>query len=232
MFHTALGSAHDAVASPARLARTPTGRDAAALAALTPWMIALTLAGCGGDGRNGSGGPSATTGDGGATSSQTGAKATGEGPCEASDECRGGVCVALIDGSHPPNYCTEECGACPAGFYCDQQTFSLLGLSFCRFGEITAGEPPPPAEQPPRLPCRSDSECPDGAVCATFQGERDCTTTCDGEEACTPPSLGGIVLDVATCGADETPGASRMVCLPDPRCFPDPTGCISGLPGF
>jgi len=166
-------------------------------------------------------------------SSSSGSKATGEGPCNAASECANDVCVALIDGNHPPAYCSESCtsGSCPSGFYCDQSTFGLVGLSFCRYGATEPATPEPPAE-PPRLPCRTDADCEGNAVCATYEGQTDCTLPCNSEPECTPPSLGGVTLDLATCAPDQTPGEDRTVCLPDPACFPSAMSCISGLPGI
>jgi hypothetical protein len=152
--------------------------------------------------------------------------ATGDGPCEAASQCRGDVCVALVDGNNPPNYCTQQCGnggSCPSGFWCDDQTFAIVGLEFCRFGNTPTEEPP---AEPPRLPCRDDSDCEGDEVCATFEGEPGCTLPCNAESECTPPSVGGFVVDFLTCGADQTPGASRQVCLPDPACYLNPTSCI------
>lgn len=159
-------------------------------------------------------------------------KATGQGPCEAAAECKGDVCVSLIDGNNPPLYCTQPCdGGCPQGFVCDSQTFSLVGLSFCRFApkNSTPGEEPPPPEEPPALPCKTDKDCEMGTICASYGGERGCSLPCNVESDCTPPSLGGITLDVLTCAKDDE---QRDVCLPDPKCFPDATSCIGGFPGF
>lgn len=203
--------------------------------------LTFGLAGCGGEsggdgGSGGSGGGNGGSdgGAGGAGGGNPGAKATGEGPCEAAEECAGDVCVALIDGDNPPIYCTERCddGACPDGFYCDGNTFALAGLDFCRFGATEPEEPPPPPPEPPRLPCRQDADCDDGLVCATFQGERDCTLPCSVEADCDLPEIGGVSIDLLTCGDDE--GEDRTVCLPDTDCYPDPiaAGCIGGFPGF
>ena len=160
---------------------------------------------------------------------------TGDGPCEEADECAGDVCVALIDGDNPPIYCTEQCdGGCPSGFFCDTQTFGLVGLEFCRYttGQPDEEEAPPPPEEPPSLPCKSDDDCEEGLVCATFMGERECTLPCSIESDCTF-EVGPVTVDFSTCGADETPGAERDVCLPDPDCYTgDPLACISGFPGF
>lgn len=202
-------------------------------------LLALTLAACGGEGGGGDGGNGGSDGNdggmggsGGTGGGNPAGMATGEGPCGAAEDCAGDVCVALIDGDNPPIYCSEQCpdGACPDGFYCDDQTFSLAGLSFCRFGATEPEMPETPA-QPPRLPCREDADCEDGLVCGTFMGERDCTIPCAMEDDCTPPSLGGITLDLATCGQDE--GEDRMICVPDTDCYPDPiaAGCVQGFPG-
>lgn len=179
---------------------------------------ALTLFACGGDDE-----------DEGGTNSPGGSQSlgVGEGPCDSPEVCAGNVCVALIDGNNPPVYCTQTCGSCPDGFYCDSSTFGLMGLSFCRFGSTPAETPEPPSE-PPRLPCKSDDECPGNSVCATYKGVRDCTIVCSEESDCTPPSLGGITMDLMQCAADQTEGVTRNVCLPDPNCFPNPMSCISG----
>ena len=172
-------------------------------------LLAGTL-GCSGSGGGGGGGDK---------------QATGEGPCESADECAGDVCVAIIDGNNPPVYCTEPCGSCPDGLYCDSDTFALVDLAFCRFGDTPNGPAPTP-EEPPRLPCTSDASCEPGLVCATFMGERECTLPCVVEDDCTV-ELGGVTINFSTCAADQTAGESRDVCLPDPACFPDPTGCIA-----
>lgn len=185
--------------------------------------IGLTTA-CGGE-ANGGEGTDAGPGSGGSGERLS----TGEGPCDEPDECAGGVCVALIDGNNPPVYCSEECGACPDGFYCDQDTFALAGLSFCRFG-ATPSEPPPPPPEPPRLPCKADDDCDGGLVCATFMGERDCTIPCSAEPECSV-ELGGVSIDLHECASDQSDGAERLVCLPDLSCFPNATSCIS-FPGF
>lgn len=182
--------------------------------------LAILVLGCGDDGM-GSGG---TDGVGKQLDN-------GQGPCDKADDCKGDVCVALIDGDNPPVYCTQQCGGgCPDGFYCDQSTFALAGLEFCRLGDPPAAGEPPPSEEPPRLPCSEDADCEGGQVCATYMGERGCTPPCAVEADCTPPAFGGITFDLATCGADETPDQMRTVCLPDPKCYPNVQGCISGFP--
>jgi hypothetical protein len=205
---------------------------ASTLRHLGPCLMAALLVGfvgCGDDGGDGDGDGSGGSGTGGGG---VGTQSIGQGPCDGPEDCAGDVCVALIDGNNPPVYCTQTCGSCPDGFYCDNSTFGLVGLNFCRYGQDPAvtGVTPEPPKEPPRLPCKSDDECPGDAVCATYQGVRDCTILCNVESDCTPPALGGITMDLSECGADQTEGQSRTVCLPDPNCFPDPMNCISGMP--
>ena len=178
------------------------------------------MAACGDPSPGSSGGGA----DGGGGNSSTGLLDTGEGPCESADECAGNVCVALIDGDHPPNYCTQECGSCPDGFVCDTQTFQLVGLSFCRFGDDPEELDPP--EEPATLPCTSDTDC-DTGVCATYEGVRQCTIACSAEEQCTVDLGVGLVLDAMNCEADQTPSTDRTVCLPDPACAVDIQRCTT-----
>lgn len=192
---------------------------------LTLFLTLIVAPGCDGGGDDGEG-------DGGNDESNSGDPLpTGEGPCEASSDCEGDVCVAIVDGDHPPVYCTQPCGSgCPDGFYCDDSTFGLVGLDFCRFGDPPAAGEPPANEEPPRLPCKEDADCDDGQVCGTFMGESDCTIVCGAEDDCTPPAVGGITLDVSTCAPDETSGQDRSICVPDLDCYPNVLSCISGLP--
>lgn len=168
-------------------------------------------------------------GGGGAAGNGMGQIEVGAGPCDAAADCAGDVCVALIDGNNPPVYCSQECtaGGCPDGFTCDESTFALVGLSFCRYGD--PAEPPTAVEEPPILPCTDDVDCDDGFVCAELNGERGCAKSCEVEADCTPPAIGGVVIDVATCGQSD---GGRAVCVGDPACYPDATQCIEGgLPG-
>ena len=206
------------------------------------WACVVAMTACAGSGggsdstgSSSSGGGSSSSGSGGSSSSSSsgsgsgGGKATGQGPCEAADECQGQVCVSLIDGNNPPNYCTQECanGACPSGFHCDASTFQLIDRTFCRFGGPPAGGTEDTPSEPPRLPCRGDADCETGEVCGTYQGERQCTLPCTVEQDCDLPALGGIRIDLMTCGADQTAGTSRSICLPDPACFSNPLACTS-----
>ncbi len=152
---------------------------------------AVVLGACGeeeGDGTDGGGGGGTDL-------------ATGESPCEEASDCSGDVCVALIDGGNPPVYCSEQCTAnsCPSGFYCDDTTFALLPLSFCRYGATAPAQPDPP-EEPPTLPCQDDTDCGEGLVCATLDGERGCAVPCTVEDDCTPPAVNGVIIAVGVQG--------------------------------
>ncbi len=182
----------------------------ARLVGAAPVVLALGLGACGSGGGGGSD-----------------LKATGAGPCESPAECQGDVCIALLDGNNPPIYCSEPCnGTCPDGFWCDDTTFALVGLDFCRYGDTPTQDPP---EEAPRRPCTDDGDCEGGEICATYEGDRGCTLMCDVEDDCTPPTIGGFTFDYLTCAPDETPGATRDACLPDPACFANPLSCTGGF---
>lgn len=151
-------------------------------------------------------------------------KATGASPCDSPTQCKGDVCVALLDEGHPPVYCTQQCNgsACPSGFYCDQDTFKLVGLTFCRFGSLPGGETPPVPEKPPTLPCKADQECEAGLVCGRLGTERGCMLPCDVETKCDVPGAGGLVIDFFKCQPDAE---NRKVCQPDPACYQNPVMC-------
>lgn len=77
---------------------------------------------------------------------------TGKGPCSSGDQCVSGVCVEINSDS----YCSQSCGACTAGMFCDAKLFATMGLKVCLKGQASA---PPKIQTPPRLPCRSDAQC-------------------------------------------------------------------------
>ena len=145
---------------------------------------------------------------------------TGDGPCEDGSECEGGVCVALIDEPNPPVYCTEPCGsACPDDMYCDDQTFALAGVDFCRWGGNN-GTPPPadeqaPPEEPPSLPCSTDADCEGNLICAEHMGERGCAPPCSSDDDCVV-EMQGMSFLLAECSAED---GGRDVCLPREECY-------------
>jgi len=146
--------------------------------------------------------------------------ATGDGPCDDGGDCEGGVCVALIEEPNPPVYCTQPCGSgCPDDMYCDDQTFALAGVDFCRFGG-NGGNPPPsdeqvPPEEAPSLPCSTDSDCEGNLICAEFMGESGCAPPCNNDDDCVVSMMGMSFL-LAECGQED---GGRDVCLPREECY-------------
>ena len=147
--------------------------------------------------------------------------------CETVTDCTGEtVCVAIGSGE---SVCQLECSAsadaCGASGSC--RGVGSLAVDVCV--DEPDGETPDPEEQP-RIPCSTDAECEElspGAICATFQGARDCTIPCEAESDCELPALGGSAPDFFTCAADEG-DASRDACLPDLACLDDPLACAGG----
>ena len=87
-------------------------------------------------------------------------------------------------------------------------------------------ESPPTPEEEPRIPCREDAECsalhPD-AICAEWNGQRDCTIPCMSEDVCDPPAVAGITVDFMNCQDDERSDKERTACLPREECFNNPS---------
>ena len=99
--------------------------------------------------------------------------------------------------------------------------------------EVDPDDPPTPEEEP-RIPCQTDEECSaldPGAICAEWQGQRDCTIPCSSEEVCDVPEIGGVTIDFMNCQDDERSDVERTACLPREECFNNPLDCISGVPG-
>jgi hypothetical protein len=93
------------------------------------------------------------------TAAVAGKQRVGEGPCSKAAECRSGLCLEIGQES----YCSQVCGDCPSGMQCNDAIFRPAGLAVC------VGQPdgePPELSSPPRMPCRSDRQCPGGTVCA------------------------------------------------------------------
>lgn len=209
--------------------------NSAALASVLSLALFVPMTvGCGGDDAAGDGMQSGDDDDDGDDGDDGGngngdGKQTGEGPCEQASECSDDVCVAIIDGDHPPNYCTELCtaGSCPDGFVCDESTFALAELSFCRYTDDEQADPEPP-EDPPVLPCIDDVDCDDGFLCAELGDIKGCAKACSSEPDCDVPPHNGITFDLAVCGEDDN---GKSVCVGDPACYPDPSSCVGGLPG-
>ena len=147
--------------------------------------------------------------------------------CESTSECGDGtVCVAKGSGA---GTCTLTCSGsldeCSATASCGG--VGTLSVSVCQ-EDPEKGETPAAQEQP-RIPCKTDADCGGlhtGAICAEWQGERDCTIGCAVEEDCSIPEIGGMSVDFMTCIPDERPDQSRTACLPDQECFANPMLCV------
>ncbi len=151
------------------------------------------------------------------------ARPTGKGPCKDAGRCRGGVCVEVNGDS----YCSEACGDCPAGMYCDARLFSAIGMKVCLRGTTNAPVKP---EAPPRLPCKVDDHCQGALVCAEMMGHKDCTLPCKRNAQCEAPEIMGMKLDFLSCQLDEG-NRARKACLPKRKCLSNPASCMSLNPG-
>lgn len=151
--------------------------------------------------------------------------------CQSSSDCgEGYVCLIVGNDGGCAAVCTGDTNACGAQASCGG--VGVLDVDVCQEPqpESTNGtaEAPAPEEQP-RIPCKSDAECSavqPGAICALFQGQRDCTIPCTAEAQCDMPSLDGFAIDFMTCIADEG-SSTRKACLPDARCFTNPLACVT-----
>ncbi len=149
--------------------------------------------------------------------------ATGKGPCKDADQCSSGLCVEVNGDS----YCSQACGDCPSGMYCDAQLFAMMSLKVCAKGSTEA--PAKVEKAPPRLPCKTDKQCSGGLVCAEAFGIKDCTLPCTQETQCKMTEMMGVKMDFMTCAADQAK-KTRKACLPKKECFANPMSCMSMNP--
>jgi hypothetical protein len=164
-----------------------------------------------------------------------GGKGKGDDPsCNGNSDCPDGMaCLSYGSG---PGACAAECSAsvdeCGANASCSG--VGSLSIEVCQQDEDLPEEGEAPSEdERPRIACQTDEDCAEygsRAVCAEWQGLKDCTVLCEAEEDCTPPSMGGMTFDFMACLEDEG-DRSRRACLPDEACFADPFSCMQ-MPGF
>ena len=187
--------------------------------------ILLLVVGCGGSddesdgGANGYGGPACVT------QSDCGDGAAGVTAASMS------VCQPVCTGS------INECGASAS---CGG--IGAMSIDVCQpikeetpEEEATEEHAPAPEEQA-SLPCVTDEDCSkfdSSAICAQWDGTKDCTIPCTNEPDCDIPAIGGFSVDFMKCQDDEAE-PSRKACLPDAACFKDPMSCITlpALPGM
>lgn len=144
---------------------------------------------------------------------------TGKGPCKTSSNCKSGLCVEVNGDS----FCSQTCGSCPAGMYCDAQLFSAMGMKVCVKGREEAPVQP---KAPARMPCAKDAECSGALICAQMMGHKDCTLPCKRNAACEMPAVMGVKFDFMACQVDEG-DRSRKACLPKKACLGNPAGCMT-----
>ncbi|MBW2735149.1 MAG: hypothetical protein JRH20_22435 [Deltaproteobacteria bacterium] len=152
--------------------------------------------------------------------------------CQSAADCQGSVCVARGSTSFCELSCTAGGNECSASASCNG--VGAVGINFCDDEPAPTAATPPKAEEQPRIPCKIDAECSQlhaGAICAEFNGVRDCTIPCTTEAQCTLLAVAGIEVDFLACQKDQG-NPSRQACLPDPACAQDPMSCVSiSLPG-
>jgi len=178
-------------------------------------LVALWMIGCGDDNGSSSGGPEA-----------------GMGPaCSSMLDCADGtICVSAGGAGYCSLDCSVSASACSASAACEG--VGSLTVSVCQPAPEEEEQSPTPEEEP-RIPCATDAECQvlqANAICAQFEGIKDCTIPCAVESDCDTPSIGGMGVDFMTCIPDEAQ-TDRTACLPRKECFTDPMSCIS-MPGM
>lgn len=147
-------------------------------------------------------------------------------PCQTNADCgAGSVCLAIGNTSGCVVQCSATANECGGSASC--AGVGAASINVCQPAPDPQ-KPPKPDEQP-RLPCRSDAECAavaPGTICVEFKGVRDCTIPCAQESNCDLPSVPGISIDFLTCAADGA-NPARRACVPDEKCFTNPTSCFS-----
>lgn len=149
--------------------------------------------------------------------------------CEVSSDCPDEeLCVRVGGESACAINCTLSASECSGTASCTG--VGQVSASVCQVKEESSStEEEESPDDIPMLPCSSDAQCAEfesGAVCAKWEGARDCTVTCESDGECNPPAAGGVTTEFFGCLADEG-DQSRTVCLPRVECFDDPTSCIT-----
>ena len=150
-------------------------------------------------------------------------------PCVTSSDCgTNEICLASSVGSACAPLCTGSADECGASASCGQ--VGVMSVNVCQSSsESTNPDTPPDPEEQPKIPCSSDADCKvadSRAICAQFQGVKDCTLPCTVEANCDMPSIAGMKVDFMTCIADEGQ-STRKACLPDIHCFSNPMDCVT-----
>ena len=173
--------------------------------------------------------------------SEGGANGYGGPACVTQSDCGdNAACVTAAGMSVCQPVCTGSIDECGASASCGG--VGAMSINVCQPAqeetpaeEATEEDAPAPEEQP-SLPCATDADCSkfdSGAICAQWDGVKDCTIPCTEESDCDIPAIGGFSVDFMTCIPDEA-DTSRMACLPDENCFADVMSCVTlpSMPGM
>jgi len=173
--------------------------------------------------------------------SEGGANGYGGPACVTQSDCGDeAACVTAAGMSVCQPVCTGSIDECGVSASCGG--VGAMSINVCQPAkeeapaeEATEEDAPAPEEQP-TLPCVTDEDCSkfdSTAICAQWEGAKDCTIPCTQESDCDIPAIGGFSVDFMTCLEDEA-DTSRMACLPDAACFADVMSCVTlpSMPGM
>ena len=154
-------------------------------------------------------------------------------PCSGQSDCGAeSACVSANATTVCQLNCSLDANLCGAEASCTGVGASTMSVNVCQPAPEPEEEPVP--EEQPSLPCSIDEDCQKFssiAICAQYDGVRDCTIPCAQESDCDMPTVMGVNVDFMTCIPDEG-DTTRMACLPDEACFADPMSCMSGIDDF
>lgn len=146
--------------------------------------------------------------------------------CETSSECGSAVCVRVGDAAACAPKCSVSANECSGGASC--QGLGSVEVNVCAPAPKDPAQPT--VEEQPRVSCKTDTDCSSldsRAVCAEWNGLRDCTIPCTANDQCNPPSLDGMTkVEFYSCQPDQGQ-TTRTVCLPREECLTNPTNCIT-----
>ena len=169
----------------------------------------------------------ACSGDDDSKSDAPGRSASGPACASPADCDEGFTCLSYGGSGGCVPVCTASVSPCSTSASCGP--VGVLEVNVCQEPKSADPEKPPAAEEEPRIPCQSDTECRalhPGAICAQWKHNRDCTIPCNVETDCDVLGIGGMSVDFMTCIPDEG-NTSRKACLPDERCFSDVMTCVT-----
>ena len=119
------------------------------------------------------------------------------GPCDTMSDCEGGtVCVVTAGVGLCSFDCSVSSDECGASASC--KGIGALEINVCQEAEEEKAPEEVKEDDIPYIPCTTDAECQaldSGAICAEFQGRKDCTIPCStqGEKSgCNMPPMMGV----------------------------------------